>query len=288
MAVVRSQAFQNARKSVGQNNYYRRKGVQLVRSKATFAPNRTFTNAQKICQTKMSAVQYLLTDGMANKWANFCNISNKKRYNASTQINKLAAGLLREIPDAYADPEKTVIENVTRIGEMFFYGFTYGSTELKPDFITIPEISESDHTAIELQLYINKDRVDLFLSNMRNKLRLRKAFSAYDIGTLLYFSRGTNLSPSRDNMYIGEPMYPEGVTESSDVVGYYEYNFIIDFTLIQAGTEDALPNMYGCIFLGNSDDANGAIPNGKAYWNSAVFQSTALSTGQRKPVRFNV
>ena len=49
MAVIRSTAYGQVRKSVGANNYYRRAGVQLVRSKPTFAPGRVFTEAHPPC-----------------------------------------------------------------------------------------------------------------------------------------------------------------------------------------------------------------------------------------------
>lgn len=103
MTVIRSQAFQNARKSTGQNTYYRRKGVQLVRSKATFAPGRTFTTPQQLQQFYMKFAQYCIKTGdgenSLSNFVDFMNVTSNKRYNASTQINRLVSGILKGIKD---------------------------------------------------------------------------------------------------------------------------------------------------------------------------------------------
>lgn len=286
MTVIRSQAFQNARKSTGQNTYYRRKGVQLVRSKATFAPGRTFTNPQKVCQANMAAVQFLLTEGQANKWANCCNISNKKRYNASTQINKLTSQLLNGIPRNLVDVNASAQSNACLVAENAFSNFCYGSTELVPSKMAIEFPVEATPFSCFLQVLMDKDTVDAFLLRMKQRLRLKRNFDYYDLGVLAIVLKSITGEVSKQNVYIGEPTLLDSEGPSGDMPGLYEFQWLVDYTPISAGTEDGSVNVYFCLFLADYHDATNRVPNGKAYWNSAPFMCLNASEAGFNNVKF--
>lgn len=94
MAVLKSTAYGQVRKSVGSNNYYRRAGVQIVRSKPTFAPGRTFTPAQLAQQWRMQVAQYgMLTLGLG-KCSNCANVINNRLYNASSRYNRMVQQIM--------------------------------------------------------------------------------------------------------------------------------------------------------------------------------------------------
>lgn len=97
MAVLKSTAYGQVRKSVGANNYYRRAGVQLVRSKPTFAPGRQFTEAQLLQQYVMKLVQYLLLTKNAKIITDYCNVANNKLYNASSRYNRFLRHTMQRI-----------------------------------------------------------------------------------------------------------------------------------------------------------------------------------------------
>lgn len=89
MAVLKSTAYGQVRKSVGANNYYRRAGVQIVRSKPTFAPGRKFTPAQLSQQFRMQVTQYILLQVGLGQCANCSNVVNNRLYNASSRYNRM-------------------------------------------------------------------------------------------------------------------------------------------------------------------------------------------------------
>lgn len=88
MAVLKSSALGQVRKSIGPTNYYRRSGVQIARSKPVFAPGRTFTPAQLDQQWRMQVVQYLMLTIGLGKCSNCANVINNRLYNASSRYNR--------------------------------------------------------------------------------------------------------------------------------------------------------------------------------------------------------
>ena len=78
MAVIKSSALGQARKSIGATNYYRRAGVQLARSKPTFAPGRVFSPAQLVAQHNMFLVQTMLLSYAGKMVAPYSNCSIKR------------------------------------------------------------------------------------------------------------------------------------------------------------------------------------------------------------------
>lgn len=97
MAVIRSSTLGQARKSIGATNYYRRAGVQLARSKPTFAPGRVFTPAQLVAQHNMALVQTMLLSYAGKMVAPYANCSIKRIYSASSRYNRLVGGILSRV-----------------------------------------------------------------------------------------------------------------------------------------------------------------------------------------------
>lgn len=97
MAVIKSSALGQARKSIGATNYYRRAGVQLARSKPTFAPGRVFSPAQLVAQKNMSLVQTMLLSYAGKVVAPYSNCSVKRIYSASSRYNRLVGGILKKV-----------------------------------------------------------------------------------------------------------------------------------------------------------------------------------------------
>lgn len=97
MAVIKSSTLGQARKSIGATNYYRRAGVQLARSKPTFAPGRVFSPAQLVAQKNMSLTQTMLLTYAGKMVAPYSNCSVKRVYSASSRYNRLVGGILRQV-----------------------------------------------------------------------------------------------------------------------------------------------------------------------------------------------
>lgn len=97
MAVIKSSALGQARKSIGATNYYRRAGVQLARSKPTFAPGRVFSGAQLVSQKNMALVQTMLLTYAGKMVAPYSNCSIKRIYSASSRYNRLVGGILKKV-----------------------------------------------------------------------------------------------------------------------------------------------------------------------------------------------
>lgn len=114
MAVIKSSALGQARKSIGPTNYYRRAGVQISRSKPTFAPGRTFTPAQLNQQFRMKVVQAMMLTYGLGKCSNCANVVNNRLYNASSRYNRAVKFILGSAwtftdQDGYT-PEEAAIE----------------------------------------------------------------------------------------------------------------------------------------------------------------------------------
>lgn len=97
MAVIKSSTLGQARKSIGATNYYRRAGVQLARSKPTFAPGRVFSAAQLVAQKNMSLTQTMLLTYAGKMVAAYSNCSVKRFYSASSRYNRLVGGILKKV-----------------------------------------------------------------------------------------------------------------------------------------------------------------------------------------------
>lgn len=107
MGKVINNTIGRIRKSVGQNNFYVRSGVQVMRLKPSFSPDRKFTDLQKYQQMRMKIVRKFIETYDLGYWAQSINNANNRRYNASSRFNRLLGFLLKNISDS------VVLSNMT-------------------------------------------------------------------------------------------------------------------------------------------------------------------------------
>lgn len=208
MAVQRSIAFQNARKSVGQTTYYRRAGVQMVRSKPTFAPGRTFTTAQLVQQYKMKIVQSAYKEERLNNLVPYMNCQNNKRYNASSKYNRWVRQLLLAIPDsAYS---VTVPEEEYAQENLFNF-----SRNMSVGNISMAQRARANYWYNEGTYYLeagfSEDEFYSFLESARKKLKSKKQLTYKNIGICGLMSETGNTGLST----VINPVMPD-VNFSSD------------------------------------------------------------------------
>lgn len=179
MAVQRSIAFQNARKSVGQTTYYRRAGVQMVRSKPTFAPGRTFTTAQLVQQYKMQVAQAAYKDQGLINLVPYMNCQNNKRYNASSKYNRWIRQVLLAIPDsAYSvtvPAEEYAQENLFNFSRNMSIGNITMAQRTKANYW-------HNNGAYYLEAGFDEDGFSAFLESARRKLKTKKQLTYKNIG----------------------------------------------------------------------------------------------------------
>ena len=182
MTVVRSLAFQNARKSTGQSTYYRRKGVQLVRSKPTFAPGRTFTQRQINAQQAVAAAKLLIDKYKMMQFVDICNVQHKKRYNASTQYNKLVANLINDSKEQINMDNSTAQEILDDYGTVLISDFCKGSIGRPPLQFAYGPLDEPDSRELYFYVQINKTVIDDMLMRANRIARPRVPFTIKNIG----------------------------------------------------------------------------------------------------------
>lgn len=179
MTIQRSIAFQNARKSIGQTTYYRRGGVQMVRSKPTFAPGRTFTTAQLVQQYKMKIVQSAYKDQGINNLIPYMNCQNNKRYNASSKYNRWVRQVLLAIPDsAYSETvpaEEYAQENLFNFSRNMSVGNISMAQRIKANYWY-------NAGAYYLEAGFSEDEFYAFLESARKKLKSKKQLTYKNIG----------------------------------------------------------------------------------------------------------
>lgn len=122
MAVIKTTTLGQARKSIGATNYYRRAGVQIARSKPTFAPGRTFSNLQIFQQKKMQLAQYMLLDMGGKVLADYANCRVKRLYSASSRYNRLIGALVEAAYDGeeiveYEPAEYWKLQGIYHLGK---------------------------------------------------------------------------------------------------------------------------------------------------------------------------
>lgn len=100
MGKVINNTIGRVRKSVGQNNFYVRSGVQVMRLKPSFSPDRKFSDLQKYQQMRMKIIRKFVETYDLGYWAQSINNANNRRYNASSRFNRLLGFLLKNISDS--------------------------------------------------------------------------------------------------------------------------------------------------------------------------------------------
>lgn len=166
MAVIRSTAYGQVRKSVGANNYYRRAGVQLVRSKPTFAPGRTFTEAQLNKQFLMKAAQASMSMLGWGDVANLMNVANNKLYNSSSRFNRAVQRILSAAQTLTIDRQESPDYWATSNAGVLFENISLGDVVLDSEISDITDNTSSwvvqlggCKAAVERMIYLtNKKR----------------------------------------------------------------------------------------------------------------------------------
>lgn len=193
MTIQRSIAFQNARKSIGQTTYYRRGGVQMVRSKPTFAPGRTFTTAQLVQQYKMKIVQSAYKNEGLNNLVPYMNCQNNKRYNASSKYNRWCRQILMAIPDsAYSETvpaEEYAQEKLFNISKNMSIGNITMATRIRANYWY-------HGGAYYLEAGFSEDEFYSFLEAARKKLKYKKPLTYKNIGMCGLMSQTNDLGLS--------------------------------------------------------------------------------------------
>lgn len=168
MAVIKSSSLGQVRKSIGATNYYRRAGVQLARSKPTFAPGRTFTPAQLDQQWRMQVAQYLLLTIGLGKCSNCSNVINNRLYNASSRYNRLVQKIMNNTWEydraEFPEPATAWTNGWDSIGENWSIGDVKGGptrVDIQLNVSTVRiRVYGLDNVAAEMLRLTNKRRRD--------------------------------------------------------------------------------------------------------------------------------
>lgn len=176
MGKVINNTIGRIRKSVGQNNFYVRSGVQVVRLKPSFSPDRKFTGLQVAQQFRMKCMRRTAELFDFPGWANCVNNANNRRYNASSKFNRMLGFMLKSASTLTvqsnptdADIDAWVKSNLYRYVDKFAVGNI-------PNPIIGAELQE-DSGDITLQLSISRSLVSKGLSIAN---RRRKPSNQYD------------------------------------------------------------------------------------------------------------
>lgn len=220
MAVMKSTAYGQVRKSVGENNYYRRAGVQIVRSKPTFAPGRTFTNPQLRQQNAMKLVQYMLLQQNAKVLADYSNVPNNKVYNASSRYNRLVKAILPLAKTYATDQEPNFAQFWSSNAIKCFFRFSVGN-------ILLPRKSELWQFAGDVITFEFKTPVvstDLMLQQINKRRSKENQYTVDNIGICGMFQ-------SEPNTASIQVIYPTMVDTVINEEGAYSFNFFIEKTI---------------------------------------------------------
>lgn len=196
MAVQRSIAFQNARKSVGQTTYYRRAGVQMVRSKPTFAPGRTFTNAQLVQQRKMQVSQYAYNNLGLNEAVPYMNCQNNKRYNASSKYNRFISSALDCILPDWLNPSSPDPIDVAGVAQSNLWDILAKMSVGNIQFpATVAVNWELSGTTVAIKVSLSTAAETSLLNTCQRRLKTKQSLSLMDFGAVLVIRPASTARP---------------------------------------------------------------------------------------------
>jgi hypothetical protein len=221
MAVQRSIAFQNVRKSIGQTTYYRRAGVQLVRSKPTFAPGRTFTNAQLVQQRKMQVSQYVYNNMGLNDAVPYMNCQNNKRYNASSKYNRFISSALDCILPDWLNPSSPDPIDVVAVSESNIWDILAKMSVGNVQFPAVTAINwELSGTTASIKIVLPTSAEQALLNTCQKRLKSKQALTLMDFGAVLVIRDHQNTQTN----YIGQPV----MNNDEYLTPVYSFAFTID------------------------------------------------------------
>lgn len=260
MTVVRSLAFQNARKSTGQSTYYRRKGVQLVRSKPTFPPDRKFTELQKQSQQKMAIAQYVAKEIGLQSIANCCNTAHKKRYNASTQLNVLVSRLIDTAKGVDYYDNKTAQEIVMSEGIWTMYKYAVGNIIVSGVGFEIENWANLQSGYLNMKVFIPLYTLNSMVREANKRIRTKKPLTMLNVGVCgAVCQQRTSGADSIQNFVALLPTLCSGGQESTEHSGEIE----LDFKVIAATSAGFLSGKSGDVamnlFITNEDSTDKVV-----------------------------
>lgn len=184
MAIIKSSALGQARKSIGATNYYRRSGVQISRNKPVFAPGRTFTPAQLLQQDVMKIGQYILLTKGAKIITDYCNVPNNKNYNASSRYNRFLQNTMVDIKQARGnviiDPEDFWNEKCPAAISNYSVGnIEHFYTELK---------GQSAANELTLMYYVDELTMNRILSQANKRRSPSSRFTPLNFGACGFYN----------------------------------------------------------------------------------------------------
>lgn len=222
MTVQRSIAFQNARKSIGQTTYYRRNGVQMVRSKPTFSPGRTFTPAQLRQQYKMQVVQSLYKDQFMNALIPYMNCQNNKRYNASSRYNRFAGNVLRSVPDSAYSVSVPANEYAQEHMFQICRNMSVGN-------IFSPQIKDANYWHASggyyIQFLFDMNSINSFLETASKMLKQKKPLNNINLGMCGIM---TPTASQGQSLVINPTMFDIALEEDDDIASFRCFNYSAD------------------------------------------------------------
>lgn len=276
MTVVRSLAFQNARKSTGQSTYYRRKGVQLVRSKPTFAPGRTFTQKQINCQQAMRLARLCVQQFNMQSLIDVCNVSNVKRYNASTQINRMVSNIINDnknVIDARGLTADAMLRDYTLSCAS---SFNKGDIELNMGHMRVTSVMTENVPMITCDVAIPTILLNQMLSNATKRARSRTPYTIDNIG----FCGLIKTDPDNiDQMGTVVPSWMESYSEL-DFDHYTTLTFSAPIIMNMPPPDNPIALGYYMIFVYSQKGTTDEVTGGKSIYTMTPFYAECETLNQ--------
>lgn len=276
MTVVRSLAFQNARKSTGQSTYYRRKGVQLVRSKPTFAPGRTFTQKQVNCQQAMRLARLCVQQFNMQSLIDVCNVSNVKRYNASTQINRMVSNIINDnknVIDARGLTADAMLRDYTLSCAS---SFNKGDIELNMGHMRVTSVMTENVPIITCDVAIPTILLNQMLSNATKRARSRTPYTIDNIG----FCGLIKTDPDNiDQMGTVVPSWMESYSEL-DFDHYTTLTFSAPIIMNMPPPDSPIALGYYMLFVYSQKGTTNEVTGGKSIYTMTPFYAECETLNQ--------
>lgn len=189
MAVIRSILLGKARKSVGDVNFFRIKGVQFARTKATFANGRVFSQAQLLQQQRVKYALEAQTVLRFNMFSDIIITQNNRIYNAASRYNLLTKNLVNVIQQPEASNYETFWDLYSFAGYRIFPALVSGNHTIAIQSASVSNFSGT----ILLTVYSTPREIDYMLYRA-NKIRQRTNLYTYRNLCVLGYSLPNNSS----------------------------------------------------------------------------------------------
>lgn len=264
MAVVRTSALGQVRKSIGATNYYRRSGVQLARQKPAFAPGRTFTPPQLRQQDLMKGVKMISQQMDLAAIARNCNTYNSRIYNTSSRYNRLVSKLLRGLANAWDDAEDTIADIVS-------YGMDTWAADFSTGNIPFPlnlTVSQFNTTNILFEVAPPSALASQALA-LANKKKRGRQYSMTDIGVVGFVAKKWSGSATT---LLGAGILPSFVVKSDSPFPDPDAPYMLNCSLSNAipGTAGDYV-IYLAAFIKDSLIYSIDTDTSNALWTSSTF-----------------